>query len=70
MTAGQQPSGPTAGFDDDVWGHPDLEPSLFLTSVAVLVWWVVSLLLGPIALAFRRTRPARSSCWWLEEDGL
>jgi hypothetical protein len=70
MTAAQQPSCPPAGFDDDGWGHPGLEPSLFLTSMAVLVWWGVSVLLGPIALAFRRARPARSKCWWLEEDGL
>jgi hypothetical protein len=69
MREGQRAAGPTATFDSEVWAHPDLEPSLILTSVAMLAWWIVSFLLGP-ALVSRRRRSARSNDWWLEEDGL
>ena len=70
MSEDQQASYPTGIFDNEVWTHPDLELPLALTSMAVLAWWVVSLLLGPIALASQRSRSARSDHWWLEEDGL
>jgi hypothetical protein len=66
---GQQAACPSGAFDNDVWTDPDLEPSLVLTSIAILTWWIASLLLGPIALAFRRNGSARSHSWWPEEDG-